>query len=298
MKVLLIPSYWSDESGFGWSGDVAAMAARTRSWYLAASYGKVIMDITVAPQIRLSLASTSDARALNDDGQLAASGHPPLRYDKLVYLTSRNAAVGFKGLTWSQRECWVNCMGSDYARFSIIHELGHSFGLQHPCVLAIGAWDGATLTLPQLDVTRGGQLTAIYDVSTAMGYEASMADFSSPEKGAIGWLTPFVHAGGDRTYAMRPIEQHGDAIKIAMSAYRASSQRVYWIERREGLAAFAANGIQLRILGDFGCLTPGHVGPDSNASRFALQPGHGFTDRSITVRVNSDWSVRVGSRAS
>jgi hypothetical protein len=275
MKCLLVPCAWSDEGPAPqWMGDLQSLGDRTRAWYLQESYGQIALDFTIAPIVRLS---DSSSRITQYPTGAAETG-----YDRVVYLTSRNTdpSVGFKGLNggvWS----WINCMGSDYEYFAIIHELGHSFGLAHPFSLSIGNLVGRALVIPSLDVTGGGQLQDLYDKSTSMGYEATFATFNGPEECQLGWTTPLIYSGGDKTVTLTALGVPGapDAlrvVKIPMTAWRAASARAYWVEYR--IDTIDANGIEIHTLGDFGCYKFAHVNK-------SLAAGDSFTDGTVVIDV-------------
>jgi len=294
MKVLLINAMWSNTPANPWPiAQAQKMADFCRAWYLAGSYGKVSLDFSVSPFIRLGFPDTSARMPVDAEGnaQLTALGLSPHAFERQIYLTTRSAAVGSKGFCWGTG-MWVNCMNSDYAQFAMIHEFGHSLGLSHPYQLQIGQQTGKTLSIPSLDVTTGGQLTAYYDKSTSMGYEASMAQFSAPEKASMHWIVPEIYAGGDKTYTLTASSAQGGtlyAVEIPMSAFRPSSKRVYWIEYRTD--TIGQNGIQIRVTGDFGCSAPGHINS-------ALQTGDRFTDGTIVIDVMDAGVVRIRTATS
>ena len=305
LHVLAVPGLWSDEAGTpAWLADVPRMTKGAALWYHVGSYGKteVIFDvgspvIIGAPMASSAGAATFDALA----ARMQAMGYGLGRYDRIVYFTTRNQTVGFKGLNWGAGS-WINCAGSDYAPFSLIHELGHSLGLVHPRKLTVGAWEASerTLTLPPLSVKTGGRTEDLYDKSTSMGYEATFAEFSAYEKAAIPalwggpWITPAVYNGGDQTYTLTPLRDPGGAcyaVRAPMAQFVASSRRVYWLEYRTDTRI--EDGIQLRIEGDFGAgNVPSHVNPGPG-----FKPGDRISDGTLMIEVVAQGVVRVRKAA-
>ena len=275
MKVLLVPCTYSDQSAPPfWMKQCQELADRTRAWYLLESYGKVVMDLTIAPVQSIPYPSVP-SRGMPPD-------YPMVGYTRIIYLTSGGYIA--KGLNWGVSS-WVACMGSDYSFFAAIHELGHSFGLPHPIALTIGAWDSAArrLTLPPLDVHVGGTTTAFYDGSTSMGYAATFASFCGPEEVQLGWISADLYSGGDKTFVLTALGVPGGehyVVRIPMAPWTPTSPRVYWIEYRIDCPSGPANGVQLRVSGDFGCYYAAHV-------NLAYQPGESITDGTITLDVLS-----------
>jgi hypothetical protein len=299
LRVLAVPALWSDETGVPpWLPDVSRITERAALWYHIGSYGKTELAFDVGSPVVMGAPITSSADAATFHALAAkmyAMGYDTGRYDRLVYLTSRNQKVGFKGLNWGVGS-WVNCMGSDYAPFSLIHELGHSLGLGHPRTVNVGSFDGTTLTLPPLTVTTGGQTQDLYDKSTSMGFEATFAEFAAYEKAAIPaqwggpWITPAVYGGGEQTYTLTPLRTAGGAcyaVRIPMAQFLASSHRVYWLEYRTD--TIGQDGIQLRIAGDFNARSvPSHINPGPG-----FRPGDRITDGTLIVEVVARGVVRL-----
>jgi len=299
--VLAVPALWNDEAGIpAWVPEVPRLTKGAALWYHAGSYGKTELNFDVGPPVIIGapMASPAGPATFNTlTAKMLAMGHALRQYDRIVYFTTRNLTVGFKGLNWGAGS-WINCAGSDYAAFSLIHELGHSFGLVHPRTLTLGSWDprARTLTLPPLSVTTGGRTQDLYDKSTSMGFEPTFTEFAAYEKATIPglwggpWITPAVYAGNDQTYTLTPLRDTGGAcyaVRVPMARLIASSRRVYWLECRTDTRV--EDGIQLRIEGDFGAgNVPSHVNPGPG-----FQVGDRITDGALVVDVVAPGVVRL-----
>jgi hypothetical protein len=305
LRVLAVPALWSDEAGnAAWLPEVPRITKGAALWYHVGSYGKTELTFDVGSPVIVGAPMTSSAGAATFNALAArmhAMGYDLARYDRLVYFTTRNLTVGFKGLNWGAGS-WINCAGSDYAPFSLIHELGHSLGLVHPRTLSVGVWDAGarTLTLPPLSVKTGGRTQDLYDKSTSMGFEATFTEFAAYEKAAIPamwggpWITPAVYSGSDQTYTLTPLRDPRGAcyaVRVPMAQFIASSRRVYWLEYRTDTRA--EDGIQLRVEGDFGAgSVPSHVNPGPG-----FQPGARISDGTLVVDVVAPGVVRLRKAA-
>jgi hypothetical protein len=314
MKVLFVPVKWSDsieQDVVSWNVDtVKWLASKTRAFYLENTYGKVDMDITVAQWLTIAVTKAQASLGAVANGantELIKVGIDPSQYERRVYFSPSTTAFGWKGFNGGANSLVCNCMGSEYAIHSTLHELGHSFGIGHPQVLTLDARNGNVITVPPLSVKSGGVVTSLYDASTVMGYDFWSPNFSGPEKVAAGWVTPTTHLGGDVTYSLTPLATAGGAcyvVKIPMTSYSSGSARSYWIERREDVGDgywFKVppdmRGIIIRVNGDFGCYSPALLvtAPGRAGSRQTcnLLPGESFTDGSIVIECIDPGTVRV-----
>jgi hypothetical protein len=292
VDVLFANLNWSNTNAAWGVAEAQRIADNTRRWYLDASYGKSVLRVSVSSFVKLSVADSAvkgTEWTVEADHRLLAAGFDQTKFDRVVYITPRTYGPGgFKGLCWG-RQAWVNCGGADYASHSAIHELGHSFGLQHSGKVFVGTRAGKLLTLPPLSQTTGGRFVEFYDTWTAMGYEATQAHFNAPEKARLGWIVPTLYDGTDRTYTLKPMEEQGTgirAVKVPGAMYKADSKRVYWLENRYK-PGLPTSGVQLRICGDFNCV------PQAWFDGVALAPGETIADGSVTIDVLDGGSIRI-----
>jgi hypothetical protein len=307
MKVLFASGHFSD-TGESWgNAAVQGLANFAHDFYLTTSYGKVALDITVTPTFNLAM---TKAQALGWQPMYALQaecskiGINPATFARCVYLYDAPTAPAppTKGVASGGNCIIFNCMSSDYSFHSVIHELGHTFGLGHPAVIPCGTRNGNVVTLPPLTQIDGINFSTLYDASTPMGYEAYNFGFDAYEKYSMGWITPTVYAGGDVTYTLTPLEQAGGSVycvRIPCSVYLASSHRQYWIEYRgTDVTLPRIQGLLVRMTGDFGMPTAGLInyGPaqtDAIGSVALLQVGDMWTDGTIAMTCTGPGTVRV-----
>jgi hypothetical protein len=273
LSVLVISVLWADSPDNLWPiSDVAARFQTVAAWYAEASYGRVTLVPTVTPFVRATTTSANaNANALlhissEIGGPLKAAGVDATRFDRIIYIVPRIASVGPKGFTFGS-SMWLNCGGSDYVTFGAIHELGHSLGLAHAQSLRIGGRNGNVMTFPGLDITQlGGNVIGFRedtgDPTNAMSYAQVLAHFGAYDKSQLGWIAPIIGGGKDQTYELTPLARRGGAlygIKVPMKQFRSTSNRVYWIELRDGFGFDASlapqnRGFVVSVANDFSCI--------------------------------------------
>ena len=269
LRLLVISVLWADSPDNLWGiSEVVARFQTVAAFYAEASYGRVTLVPTVTPFVR---ATTTSANAnantllrISSDigGALKAAGIDTTKFDRTIYIVPRIASVGPKGFTLGS-SMWLNCGGSDYVTFGAIHELGHSLGLAHAQSLRIGGRNGNVMTFPGLDSGEViGYREDTGNPTNAMSYTQRSAHFGAYDKAQLGWIAPIIWDGKDQTYELTPLARRGGAlygIKVPMTQFRATSNRVYWIELRDGFG-FDANlapqnrGFIVSVANDFSCI--------------------------------------------
>jgi hypothetical protein len=303
LSVLVISVLWADSPDNLWPiSDVAARFQTVAAWYAEASYGRVTLVPTVTPFVRATTTSANaNANALlhissEIGGPLKAAGVDATRFDRIIYIVPRIASVGPKGFTFGS-SMWLNCGGSDYVTFGAIHELGHSLGLAHAQSLRIGGRNGNVMTFPGLDITQlGGNVIGFRedtgDPTNAMSYAQVLAHFGAYDKSQLGWIAPIIGGGKDQTYELTPLARRGGAlygIKVPMKQFRSTSNRVYWIELRDGFGFDASlapqnRGFVVSVANDFSCIPTCALDAHPETQTLAdsaFQAGDTFTDGTV-----------------
>ena len=303
LRLLVISVLWADSPDNLWPiSDVVARFQTVAAWYAEASYGRVKLVPTVTPFVR---ASTTSANAtvntllnLSTDvgAPLKAAGIDVTKFDRTIYIVPRIASFGSKGFALGP-SMWLNCGGSDYVTFGAIHELGHSFGLEHAQSLRLGGRNGNVMTFPGLDIAQFSSNVIGFredtgDPTNVMSYAQVPAHFGAYDKSQLGWIAPIIGDGKDQTYELTPLARPGGAlygIKVPMTQFKGTSNRVYWIELRDGFG-FDGNlspqnrGFVVSVASDFSCLPTCVIDahPETQTlSDSAFQPGDTFKDGTV-----------------
>jgi hypothetical protein len=303
LRLLVISVLWADSPANLWGiSDVAARFQTVAAYYAEASYGRVTIVPTVTPFVRATTTS-ADANAntllrIASDlaGPLRAAGVDPTKFDRIIYIVPRVASVGPKGFTLGS-SMWLNCGGSDYVTFGAIHELGHSLGLAHAQSLRLGGRTGSVMTFPGLDIPQLDSRVIGFredtgDPTNVMSYAQRMVHFGAYDKSQLGWISPIIWDGKDQTFELTPLARSGGAlygVEVPMTQFRTKSNRVYWIELRDGFGFDGSLGPQNRgfvvsVANDFSCIPTcaidGH--PETqDLGDSAFQAGDVFKDGTV-----------------
>lgn len=303
LRLLVISVLWADSPDNLWStSDVVARFQTVAAWYAEVSYGKVKLVPTVTPFVRATtISANANANTLLQiafevGGPLKTAGIDTTKFDRILYIVPRVASVGPKGFTLGS-SMWLNCGGSDYVTFGAIHELGHSLALAHAQSLRLGGRNGNVMTFPGLDITQlGGKVIGFRedtgDPTNAMSYTQTRAHFGAYDKSQLGWIAPIIWDGNDQTYELSPLARRGGALyglKVPMTQFNAMSNRVYWIELRDGFGFDAYLGAQNRgfvvsVANDFSCTPTCSIDahPETQTlSDSAFQAGDTFKDGTV-----------------
>ena len=299
LRLLVISVLWADSPDILWPiSEVVARFQTVAAFYAEASYGRVTLVPTVTPFVR---ATTTSANAnantllhISSDvgGPLKAAGIDAAKFDRTIYIVPRIASFGPKGFTLGS-SMWLNCGGSDYVTFGAIHELGHSLGLAHAQSLRVGGRNGNVMTFPGLDsrdVISFREDTG--NPTSAMSYAQVPAHFGAHDKSQLGWIAPIIWDGKDQVYELTPLARRGGAlygIKVPMTQFRATSNRVYWIELRDGFGFDGNLGPQNRgfivsVANDFSCIPTCSIDAHPQTQTLAdsaFQAGDVFEDGTV-----------------
>ncbi|MFL5946763.1 MAG: hypothetical protein ACJ74C_15170 [Gaiellaceae bacterium] len=191
LRVLVIRATW------GPTVDNEPTLADAASFYDRASFGQLRLHIDITPWLH-----AYEAAICPSDGEAAKSaartaGYDVSSYARVVYVLPEEAC-DFRGVMRGNEILLT-------AAQSLVHELGHTFGLDH-----------ATANQDEYG-----------DPLSPMGH--GTVDFSAFEKLKLGWITSVQRADRSRTYVVADI----DAPSTAPQALVVPTNRgEYWFERR------------------------------------------------------------------
>lgn len=198
-------------------------------FYATASFGKLAMTYTQTPWLDVMQGPLSCQDEVQQLPQLAASaGWDPSSYDRAVFLlpVSDNPSGCPAGTSFDDPPgAFLN---GSFAVGTIIHELGHSFGMGHAGLLTCWYQQSARHCIGD----------PYGDTSDVMGAEGGsnilgfVGDFGALQKARAGWLTPhYITKSG--VYKLAPLEVATalpQALVIRGTAYE------YWIDERAPIA--------------------------------------------------------------
>jgi hypothetical protein len=125
-----------------------------------------------------------------------------------------------------------------------------------------------------------------------MSYAQVPAHFGAYDKSQLGWIAPIIWDGKDQVYELTPLARRGGAlygIKVPMTQFRATSNRVYWIELRDGFGFDGNLGPQNRgfivsVANDFSCIPACSIDSHPQTQTLAdsaFQAGDTFEDGTV-----------------
>jgi hypothetical protein len=214
MRVLVIRATWGPNPTP--PGDFAA----AEDFFRRASFGRLRLKIELTPWLQAyarpvcPTAATSGSvfGALGDSAQRAATvaGYDLRDYSRLVYVVPDRLC--FAGGVGVGREVFLAQEGGALDYLSLVHELGHTFGLPH-----------ATSS----KCARGCALAEYGDPLSPMGHGA--ADFTALEKLKLGWISSVRRVDASGAYEVADIDVPSSAPQALVVPTAAGE---YWIEHR------------------------------------------------------------------
>jgi hypothetical protein len=249
LRALVIRVYWStpDTDSFA---DFTARFDGVDQWYQASSYGAQSVVSTIMPnELKIAGPSSPDCWADNAQSQAiltqaeaaaATAGYRPDDYDRtIVYFPRADCGPDQPGAWADQpgRTVWLNGFNQfgvvDYDVATIVHELGHTFGLSHS--VQSNCTDPSTgqpiVFGPRADCGGSSGTEFPENWFDTMGNAGSPWSFSAPVKDKLGWLTGHkiaVHPGS--TVTVKPLEVTSDADAAYLTT---PTGRQYWFEFRQ-----------------------------------------------------------------
>jgi Gametolysin peptidase M11 len=226
LRVLVIRATW------GPSPNPADNYAGAEAFYRRASFGRLRMSIDLTPWLRAyseplcpgEATSKSIFGALGDRAQsaAAAAGYDLSLYRRLVYIVpEQTCALGGVG---AGREVFLAQEGGALDYLTLVHELGHTFGLPHANASSCA---------------RGCRVFEYGDPMSPMGHGAT--DFTALEKLKLGWISNVRRVEASGTYTVADIDEPS-SVPQALVVPTAAGE--YWIEHR----AAAPGEVVVRIV--------------------------------------------------
>ena len=272
-RVLAVLASYGGSRPFG--RDAMARALRDADTYVArSSYSRLSLDPTVTPWLDAGFAAPgcAAARTILPEALLAPvraavrrAGYNLAAYDRVVYSVS-GTDCRFQGVA-ADKEVLLT---GDPDVHTIVHELGHTWGLSH----AAAAERCGTFCVTQEEG----------DLFTPMG--VGFADFSAYEKELLGWIDPQPRVTKPGLYRVYPTAARSGLHALVLNTVDGQ----YWIEQRPDLRTPA---LIVRV-----------VHPEETSWPFAavstlmlgpIRPGHASILPGQVFTVRGAFSVRLGT---
>jgi Gametolysin peptidase M11 len=214
VSVLVIRATWGPSPN---PGDTYAGA---EAFYRRASFGRLRLSIDLTPWLRAyseplcprEASSTSIFGALGDRAQTAAreAGYDLSQYRRVAYIVPEQLCpIGGIG---AGREVFLAQEGGALDYLTLVHELGHTFGLPHA--------NGSSCA-------RGCRVVEYGDPLSVMGSGAT--DFTALEKLKLGWISGVRRVDRSATYTVGDIDQPSSSPQALVVPTAVGE---YWIEHR------------------------------------------------------------------
>lgn len=279
VRVLVVKVTWGPQPFT--DADVDTAMQGVEQFYATASFGKVALSYTQTPWLDVMLGPMSCADEPAQLPSLAVSaGWNPATYDRVVYLIPVGDATGCLNSAF-ETTVGVIIDGDLLLVGTVIHELGHSFGMGHAGLLT--CWYVQTRRLCSADPY--GDMADVMGGGGGSNLVACTGDFGALQKARAGWLT--------RTYIAKPGIYRLAPLEVASTLPQAlvirGSTYEYWIDTRQPvgndarLSGPATTGFAVhRIAED--PLAPGadplmaeYLVPNAHSSSYYTAPGKTFT---------------------
>src|SRR6266568_7408858 len=227
----------------------AMYSGSVNDYFAENSYGQTSIVPTVVGWYTIpdSVTTCNTAQIATDANNAAvAAGVNLSNYSRLVYAFPQNVACAWAGTSTvggNPSQSWVT--GNQQDLHTIVHELGHAFGLWHSHFLDCGT--SATICSNGTVVDYGDQYDTMGVQQTAAG------DFNAFQKERLGWLNSgaspaITTVTSSGTYTITPYELGSgpNGLKILKSTDSTTGAKTwYYIEARQaaGFDAFLSSSV-------------------------------------------------------
>ncbi|MFA5878229.1 MAG: Ig-like domain-containing protein [Candidatus Staskawiczbacteria bacterium] len=317
-KVAVILFNFQDNTAQPWTVDNIRAKTFTdptsvKAYYNEASFEKLILSSAIRgdgdvfgwytvpfPEGVNCLESTNRAWAQNAETQAAANGFIKSNYDAVIYAFPWvEACSGWSGWTFGigSSQVWIN---GSYSLYTVGHELGHVFGVNHASTYNCTNSQGARV--PISDTCTTNEYGDPFDI---MGYPATK-HFSGFHKAQLpgNWFgsNNIQTVSADGTFTLRPLESGSEGLQSLRIPKDIDSQGLatsyYYLEYRQplGFDNFnitdpVVNGVSVRLASDYSSSGFSRLIDNTSAtasfSDSALAAGNTFTDSAKGISITT-----------